>query len=136
MNSGAFNRDEPKMRLFEKELDMTVSEFYEKYSIYMPIPLNRWIEKEEMTDEEKKEIDGWETMGGYLKTLEFKEACCIWWKENKDEHDTFLNLPEFNAEIFEEITGINVKEEETVTIKISKKSLDALKESGIEIIKL
>jgi len=82
-NSGSFNTDEPKMRLFNKELDMTVSEFHEKYDMSADIPLNRWIDKDKMTDEEKKTVKGWKTMGGYLKTLEYKEAFKVWWEENQ-----------------------------------------------------
>jgi len=122
-NSGSFNTDTPKMRLFNKELDMTVTEFYEKYNISADIPLNRWINKEDMTDQEKKEVAGWETMGGYLKTLEFNEACIIWWDENKSEHDRFLNLPGFDSAIFKEITGIDVdsKIKEMTVKEISEK---------------
>jgi hypothetical protein len=115
-NSGAFNTDCPKMRLFNKELDITVEEFYDEYDISADIPLNRWIDSEDMTEAEKKEVKGWETMGGYLKTLEYKEACKIWWKENPSEHERFTSLPEFNAAIFEEITGIKVGEKETIKI--------------------
>ena len=110
-NSGAFNTNEPKMRLFNKELDMTVSEFCSKYNLYMNIPLARWVYKEDMSETEKTEVDGWETMGGYLKTLDFKEACRVWWAENEGDHERFLTLPGFDAEIFEEITGIDVEEQ-------------------------
>jgi hypothetical protein len=112
-NSGAFNRDTPKMRLFETELDMTVDEFYNKYNIYMDIPLNTWVNKSDMTDVEKKEVSGWESVGGYLKTLDFKEACQKWWADNQDDHERFLTLPNFNAEIFKDITGIDVASPKT-----------------------
>lgn len=130
-NSGSFNTNAPKMRLFNKELDITVSEFYEKYNIYMNIPLNKWIEKENMSKEEKKSISGWETMGGYLKTLKFKEACVIWWEENPKEHKRFLELPGFDAEIFKEITGIDIDNKvdiicEGKTVRISRESAKAL----------
>ncbi len=97
------------MRLFNKELDMTAEEFYDKYSLYADIPLSRWVDKEKMNEEEKKTVKGWETMGGYLKTLEYKEACQVWWNENTDEHERFLSLPGFDSEIFKEITGIDVE---------------------------
>ena len=127
LNSGAFNRDEPKMRLFEKELDMTVSEFHGKYSLYMDLPLNRWVYSEDMTPAEKKEVKGWETMGGYLKTLEFKEACKLWWAENPKEHERFLTLPGFDPVIFEEITDIDVKAK-TETIEIGNKRYEVTQE--------
>jgi len=121
-NSGSFNRDCPKMRLFEKELEITVEEFYEKYDIYMDLPLNIWVSKDDMTKDEKSEVTGWETMGGYLKTLEYKEACQKWWSDNPDDHERFLTLPNFNAEIFKDITGIDVDNQETIEIAGKKYS--------------
>jgi hypothetical protein len=109
-NSGFFNTGEPdKIMVFNKWLDMKPSEFLAKYNIYADIPLNRWIVKDKMTKEEKKEVKGWKQAGGYLKTLDFKEACQVWWKENPEGHQRFLDLPNFNAEIFKEITGIDVE---------------------------
>ena len=129
-NSGSFNTNEPKMRLFNKELDMTVSEFYNKYDISADIPLNRWVEKDDMTKEEKKKISGWETMGGYLKTLEYKEACKIWWSENPDDHKRFLDLPGFDWDIFTEITGITKNEDDEVEITVEGKTKKISRESA------
>ena len=120
-NTGAFNTDCPKMRIFNKEIDMTVKEFYEKYSLYADIPLNRWVNKDKMTKEEKKTVENWEIMGGYVKTLEYKEACQIWWEENPSEHERFLTLPNFDAGIFKEITGIDVEKPETMILVNGKK---------------
>lgn len=131
-NSGAFNRDSPKMRLFEKELDITAEEFYSQYNIYMDIPLNRWVDSGDMTKEEKKEVEGWKDMGGYLKALDYKEACRTWWSENPDDHVRFLSLPGFDWEIFTDITGIEQETEEEIEIdgkKFSKSTIkNALKE--------
>lgn len=115
-NSGYFNTDTPCVRIFNVQTDITFAYFYSKYNTYMDIPLNRWVDKSEMSDTEKSEVTGWETMGGYLKTLPFKEACQIWWKENPSEHERFLSLPHFNADIFEEITGIKTGVKETIKI--------------------
>lgn len=131
-NSGDFNTNEPKMRIFNKDLDMTVSEFREKYNTSMDIPLNRWIYKEDMSDKEKEEIQCWEEMGGYLKTLPYKEACKIWWNENPEEHHRFLGLPVFDSKIFFEITGIETESDDVEIIvegkskMISRKSAKAL----------
>jgi hypothetical protein len=125
-NSGHFNTNSPdKVRIFNTWIDMSHDEFNEKHNIYMDIPLNRWIEKDDMTDTEKKEVKGWETMGGYLKTLPFKEACQIWWSENPSRHNDFFSLPAFNADIFKEITGIDVKQDDEV-----EKAIKLLTEKG------
>lgn len=123
------------MRLFEKELDMTVEEFYNKYNLYMDLPLNVWVDKKDMTKEEKSENNGWEATGGFLRTLDYKDAHRKWWADNPDDHDRFLNLPGFDAEIFEEITGIDVKaknEPQTIeiggtTYEVTPELTDALK---------
>ena len=120
-NSGFFNTDTPKVRIFNVQTDISFEDFNEKYNISADIPLNRWINKEDMSEEEKKSVNGWETMGGYLKTLPFKEACQIWWKENPNDHQRFLDLPYFNPDIFEEITGIRVA---TTSLKGKKVSVE------------
>lgn len=62
-----------------------------------------------MTEEEKKEHPEYETIGGYLKSLSFREACAIWWEKlSKEDRDTVMTIPNFDAAIFEEITGIKV----------------------------
>ena len=64
-----------------------------------------------MTDKEKTEHPEHECMGGYLKTIDFKEACAIMWnKLTEEEKQTVTEIPYFNAEIFKEITGIDVTE--------------------------
>ena len=133
-NSGAFNRDCPKMRLFEKELDMTVEEFYDQYNIYMDLPLNTWVDSKDMTDKEKSEVSGWKDMGGYLKTLDYKEACQKWWEDNPGDHERFLTLPGFDAEIFKDITGIDV-EQSSATIEIEGKqySVEQIKKALKEV---
>jgi len=132
-NSGAFNRDCQKMRLFEKDLDMTVQEFYNNNDLYMDLPLNVWIDKSGMTKEEKKQNNSWEATGGFLRTLEYKDAHRKWWTDNSDDHDRFLNLPGFDWAIFTDITGIEQDSDDEVdvtvegkTVRISRKSAKTL----------
>jgi len=132
-NSGAFNRDCPKMRLFEKDLDITVQEFYDNNNLYIDLPLNVWVDKSDMTKEEKKENNSWETTGGFLRTLDYKDAHRKWWADNSDDHDRFLKLPGFDWEIFTEITGIEQDSDDEVdvtvegnTVRISRKSAKTL----------
>lgn len=107
---------------------MTREEFNKKYNIYADIPLNRWVDIKDCTDEEKK-IKGVTEMGGYLKTLPFKEACVAWWSENPDRHNDFTSLPAFNADIFFEITGIDVRKG-TLSGKKVKVELDGISYSA------
>ena len=71
---------------------------------------NWWIYSENMTDEEKKAHPEHETTGGYLKTVNFKTACSMMWDNlTDDEKEAVKQIPNFDAKVFEEITGIKVK---------------------------
>ena len=112
-NSGMFNTDEPKMRMFNKDSEYTYTEFCNKFGYGdISIPITAWINKDRMTDDEKKSVNGWSEMGGYLKTLGYKEAWAKAWSEaDKEQKDWYKNLPNFDNDIFFEITGIKVDEE-------------------------
>ena len=112
-NSGMFNTDEPKMRMFNKDSDYTYSEFRNKFGYKdILLSLTIWIYKEHMTDKEKKSVDGWSERGGYLKTLDYKEAWAKAWSEASERRkDWYKNLPNFDKDIFFEITGIKIDEE-------------------------
>ena len=133
-NSGYFNTGSPnKIQIFNQWVEMTHKEFEDKYNIYADIPLNKWIDDTDMTEQEIKDFPQAKQMGGYLKTLEFKEACQIWWNENPERHKDFLELPNFSTDIFKEITGIDINQEDEVdvtvegnTVRISRKSAIAL----------
>ena len=113
-NSGLFNTNEPKMRMFNKESDITYSEWCNSNGyIYFNIPLNTYKD-------------------GELVTLEYKEAWAKWWEENKSEVmiSRIKRLPNFNAEIFEEITGIEIdKKEEMIEINGKKWSKSTITEA-------
>jgi hypothetical protein len=126
LNSGIFNTNEPKMRAFNKESDMTYTEFRAKYDYKdIDFPLNVWRDKSDMTDEEKKSVSGWETMGGYLKTLGYKEAWAAGWAKATDKQkEWYKSLPNFDAKIFEEITGIKIGGENDLKGKLVEVKID------------
>jgi hypothetical protein len=100
------------MRAFNKETDVTYAEFRDKFGYNdIDLPLTVWISAKDMTDQEKKDHDGWETTEGYLKTLSYKEAWQEGWKNaTQEQKDWYKSFPNFDAEIFLEITGIDVRE--------------------------
>lgn len=52
----------------------------------------------------------YEATGGYLKTVDFKTACKMMWDKLSDnEKSAVMQLPNFNADVFEEITGISME---------------------------
>ena len=112
-NSGMFNTNEPKMRMFNKDSQYTYIEFRNKFGYNdISLPLTAWINKDKMTDEEKQNVVGWSEMGGYLKTLGYNEAWARAWSEASERRkDWYKNLPNFDKDIFFEITGIKIDEE-------------------------
>ena len=64
---------------------------------------------DEEREEHKKEI---ETCGGFLKTIGYKEAWRKSWNEADDEdRRKVLELPNWDNEVFKEISGIDVEKE-------------------------
>jgi hypothetical protein len=62
-----------------------------------------------MTEEEKTKYPSYKTCDGYLKDIPFKEAFNNQWHNwNKKSREAFTSLPNFDAEIFFEITGVRI----------------------------
>ena len=110
-NSGFFNSDEPNVRMFNKETSLK--------NINITIPswcyfdLTVWVSHDTATEEEKekhkKEI---ETCGGFLKTLSYKDAWRLAWdKASIEEKKQLFTLPNWDNEVFKEITGIDAEAE-------------------------
>ena len=78
---------------------------------FISLDMTKWIKREDMTEIEKKDNPKCETTGGYLKVLDYKEAWAESW-ENATEEDKELlyNLPNFDKEVFKEISGIDIEE--------------------------
>jgi hypothetical protein len=64
-----------------------------------------------MTDEEKAAYPSYETTGGYLKELDESECGQIWWDDLSEyNRNVIRSMPNYDAALFEEITGIKVME--------------------------
>ena len=109
--------------------DIDHPNFYEFY-------LNKWIPESDMTDKEKKDDPNFFVRQGYLKTYTWNEAWANYWRDcDEKEKQRVLNLPNFDADIFKEITGIDVEvksEPDTIeiggtTYKVTDELKDALK---------
>ena len=117
-NTGCFMTEESKIMLFNKPSDWTYRDWLDSDARYLlnRIPKNvvEWIYSEDMTDEEKAEHPTHETTGGYLKVLDESECSQIWWNGLSEYHrDVIRSLPNFDATIFEQCTGIKVGKEES-----------------------
>lgn len=92
---------------------MTYREWIDSDARYLlnQIPGNilEYVRFEDMTDEEKAAHLEAETTGGYLRKLDDSEYTVAWWKSlNQNQKNVIMAIPNFDKEIFKEITGINV----------------------------
>ena len=110
-NSGFFNSDEPCVRMFNK---MTT---YKRKDIKIPFwcffNLTVWVSHDTATEEEKKEHKAEiEICGGFLKTINYKDAWRIAWnKASIEERKELFDLPNWDNQVFKEITGIDAENE-------------------------
>lgn len=110
-SSGVFCTQDPKVKIFDIETDMTMKEVMQTDWYRMlfrnPLILTEWIE---YTDEEKKADKDKDLIGGYLKTYTYKEACKNWWNKYTDkEKAVIMSMPNFDKDKFKQITGIEVE---------------------------
>ena len=109
-NSGFFCTNSPKLRLFNKETDFTMEEFIktEWYAVLTSgeFNLTKW---RAYTDEEKAQDERKRFISGELITIPYKEACANWWASLSEKDKAIIKtIPNFDANIFAEITGIDV----------------------------
>ena len=114
-NTGCFNTEEQKIMLFNKPSDMTYSEWLDSDARYLlnqiPKDVVEWVYEEDMTDAEKAAHPTYETTGGYLKVLDESECGQLWWGSLSDRRKEIIKaIPNFDAEIFFQCTGVRVDE--------------------------
>ena len=114
-NTGCFNTEEQKIMLFNKPSNMTYNDWLRSDARYLlnqiPKDVVEWVYEENMTDEEKTAHPTYETTGGYLKVLDESECGQLWWGSLSDFQKNYIrSIPNFDAEIFEQCTGIKVDE--------------------------
>ena len=99
-SNGVFcNQEDKDIRIFNKPSGMSLEEFWDSkyYEALQSEPL-------ELTycDNENKE----------LKCRSYKDACAIWWSKLTEKNKKIIQgIPNFDPEIFFDITGIDVKED-------------------------
>ena len=112
-SSGCFNTDEQKMIMFNKPCDWTLRDWFDckakRLLDQIPKKVVEWVQLSDMSDEEKIVHSTCKTTGGYLKVLDKSECAQLWWDALPEEDkQVILALPNFDADIFEECTGIRV----------------------------
>ena len=115
-SNGCFNTVSPKIYMFNKPTDWTLEHWLNCRARYLlnqidDCPLE-YVWFDSMTDEEKAAHPEAKTTGGYLKDRTAADNARKWWAGlSADDRNIIFSLPNFDAEIFKEITGIDVDAE-------------------------
>jgi len=108
--TGFFNTvDAETVRVFNNDCNKSLWENSEKPS-FLYFDLTQWIRSDDMTNEEKSENPEHETIMGYLKKYDYKEQFKKSYNEaSQEDKELLLKLPNFDADVFLEISGIDVR---------------------------
>ena len=98
-SNGVFcNQEDKNIRIFNKPSGMSLEEFWDsKYY--------------EALRSEPLELIYWDDKSEKLKCRSYKAACAIWWSKLTEKNKKIIQeIPNFDPEIFFDITGIDIKE--------------------------
>ena len=142
-NTGAWNTGDSNTGYFNTETPDTVNVFdmptiREDWDCcdkpdFIYFDLTLWIYSKNMTDAEKAANESHANTGGYLKKLDYKEEFKKSYdKATQEDRDKIHNIPNFNAEKFLEISGIDVRidtEKETKKAELIAKAEELLEQA-------
>ena len=108
-NSGYFNSNRPLVRIFNKETNIMLEDI-DFPNFLKNIILTKWINIDDLKEDEL--TDDIAASKGYLKTYGYKNAFRkAWDSADIEDRKKVLLLPNFDSEIFLEISGIDVAKE-------------------------
>lgn len=114
-SGGCFNTEQPKIYMFNKPTDWTLEQWFNCRARCLLNEIDdcppEYVYLSDMTDEEKAAHPEAETTGGYLKERTAADNARKWWAGlDAADRNEILSLPNFNAEIFKKITGIDINQ--------------------------
>ena len=103
--------------LFNKQSNMTYREWIGSDARHLLSQIQKnvveLVYERNMTDAEKAAHPTYKTTGGYLKILDESECGQLWWNHlSTTQKEIVKSIPNFDAEIFFQCTGIRVESEE------------------------
>lgn len=118
-STGCFNTKTQTIYLFDKPSDWTINDWARStaYGIMGDCPSDFlfWVDYDDMTKEEIKNNPNSKYIKGYMKQIKATKHRQIWWDELSDsERKEVMSLPNFDKDIFKQITGIDVDHKKEV----------------------
>ena len=114
-SGGCFNTEQSKIYMFNKPSDWTLQNWFDSRARHLLNQIDdctlEYVWLYDMTNEEKAEHPEAKTTGGYLKAHTTADNARKWWAGlDAADRNEILSLPNFNAEIFKKITGIDINQ--------------------------
>ena len=114
-SGGCFNTEQPKIYMFNKPSDWTLQNWLDSRARYLLNQIDNcpleYVWFDTMSDEEKAAHPEAKTTGGYLKERTTADNARKWWAGlDAADRNVIFSLPNFDAEVFKEITGVDVNE--------------------------
>ena len=115
-SNGVFCTEEPEILIFNKPSGMTLGQWHGSEACHLLNQIlltpNVWVWDDDMTDEEKEANPEYKTTGGFLKILDISDCCVRWWESlDESDRDVIRSIPNFDAAIFKQTTGIDAAKE-------------------------
>ena len=132
-NTGFFNTSTPdKINVFDAPTNICEWDKCDKPD-FIYFSLTKWVPVSEMTQNEKDDNPGFGNTEGYLKKLDYKEEFKKSYSEaSEEDRNKIFNVPNFDADKFLEISGIDVrinKEKETKKAELIAKAEELLEQA-------
>ena len=113
-SNGCFNTENSKIYMFNKPSSWTYDDWLNSRARYIltkcPSNVLTWISENNMTANEKEQHPEYSTTGRFWREIEKESKRQERWNNLSDEDkDAVMSLPNFDKEIFKEITGIDVE---------------------------
>jgi hypothetical protein len=115
-NTGFCNTTTPKVTMFNKLTDKNFNEI--TFPRFFYFDLTVWVTESNMSDKEKTAFPSYITTGGFLKINTYRGAWRESWdKTSIEDRKLCLSLPNWDNDIFKEISGIDVEKELIVEVE-------------------
>jgi len=113
-NTGYFCEEDGPVMFFDLPCEMTREQAADAIP-WVDLPIGAvWVDRAQMTDEEVAINPNCDRLGGYLKSraIPIVEAMpMVWANLNIEAKRRFLDLPNFDADKFMRITGVDVRQD-------------------------
>ena len=133
-NNGYFNTTTPMIRLFNKDTDLTFDSQEAIRIKNLPVkPILTWVHCNNMTEQEKKDTPNHAITGGFLRN----SGRMSWDALTKEDLQFIKSLPNFDAEVFKQISGLDLNTPKTIKVMVDGKEfeIDIVKAKELGLIK-